>query len=303
MGKNIFTCLMIVMILVGCKDQSKTNGSNSNAAISKNKSFKQDFTEENYKFQIAYDHRLDSSFLDVSFRGQTILRDRYRGVVTDHILSDLDQDRNKEIFFVVDDEEQSGLYGISLDIRNIEEIQLIRRIENSRVLSPKYSLERNQIIERYNIIAKDGKERKGEARYNMVERNNALVLLPQGWQEYELKNLLGQYVVEDSKADGFRKVLLIGEREGGQWNVDIKVKRKKDNKQVCHFEGLGEFINRDLLVSLNQKNENLKGELQIRFVNALATVYTSDKADYKEMATFCTSEGSIVGNYKRQMNE
>jgi len=290
MCRYVLGIWMICLILGGCKE-SKSNQESDDSYKS--------FSEGNYTFDLSYDEQKDSTVLKISLREEEIERKSYVGKVDSHLVADLDQNRKKEIYLVASGEKTVHLFGFQLEGKKA--VQIVKGGGNKTIKagSVVYSVKRNQLIERYQYGTTDRKIQSGESRYNLVKRGDGLILLPQGWQPSELENLLGQYSAKSNSKKGISKTLLIGEREGGKWNVEIEVTNKAGNQELCRFKGLGEFVDRDLYVPMNEIDSTLKGKLKVIFLDGTAIVYTEDKADFEEMATFCSGNGSIAGNYKK----
>ena len=232
-------------------------------------------------------------------KAKKISRKGFRGMVKDDFLADLNKDRKKELYFVIEYKNSSLLRGFIFDEGKSIEIKKQTPKDLGKVNISSYRLERNQWVERYKFLSKEGKIEAKESRYNLVIRDGGYELLPQGWSKSELEGMTGQYASRGSLESGHYKTLIIGQREGGKWKVNIKVRQTSDKKVLCEFNGLGAFVDKDLFVPLNQSDPSLKGRLQIRFLDLLATVYTEEVADNKEMNSFCTGRGSIAGNYKK----
>ena len=123
-------------------------------------------------------------------------------------------------------------------------------------------------------------------------------LVPHGRELGELKSMTGQYAARE-EGSGVYKTLLLGEREGSTWAVNIKTKKVSNKEVICEFTGTGDFFDGDLYIPLNQTDPQLKGVLRIRFVELMAVVYTDDVENSKEMSIVCDGNGSIAGNFKK----
>lgn len=290
-------CLMI--LLISCKDGTNTNEALANKTTANGESFKRVFSDGDYNFQLEYNNRLDTSYFDVLYQGKKVSREGYRGRVGSEFLADINRDEKNEVYFVAEHGDSLRLIGFLMDEGKSTPIAKkgVRKLAKRKASS--YSVQRNQLIEKYEVLSEKGERIVHESRYNLVKNGEAYELLPQGWQPFELSHMTGQYVSRDDAKAGYYKVMVLGQRDGGKWKVDIKVKRNGDKKILCSFNGVGEFIDRDLYVPLDQANPDLKGSLQIRFLNLMAAVYTENKSDYKEMISFCPSKGSIAGNFKK----
>ncbi len=299
MLKNIFVGWMVLILVAGCNSKSGTTNSENDRRKERVESFKRAFSDGSYNFQIEYNNRLDSSYLDILYQGNKVSRERFWGSIKSDFLTDLNEDKKKEILLVVETENSTDLYGYVIKDGKADRILKENGLNESEVKSVEYKVERNQLIEQFKTLMDNGNDGFHESRYNLVKRDEEYVLLPQGWQPFEIENLIGQYEIGIDKTTGNNKILLIGEREGGKWNVEIRVRRAKDKKLVCQFKSLGEFVDQDLFVPMNQVDPELKGTLQIRFLNSMAAVYTAKEANYKELASVCTGVGSIAGNFKK----
>ncbi len=285
--------------MVGCKERPKITNSHTDGITQKDGSFERVFSDGDYNFQLEYISKLDTSFLDVSYKGKKVSRYGYKGKVKNDFLADLNKDKKNEVYLVVDYKRSSTLIGYTFEEGRPIKIKKEERKNLTKAGLSSFKLEQNQLVERYSSLSKEGNTEDNVSKYNLVKREGELELLPQGWQPFELEEMTGQYVSRDDTGSGYYKVLVMSKVGNEKWEVDIKMKRSNDKKIICHFNGIGEFSDRDFFVPLDQMDPNLKGTLQIRFLDLLAVVYTEQKEDYKEMTSFCKGIGSIAGNFKK----
>ncbi|MDF1694476.1 MAG: hypothetical protein P1U56_01500, partial [Saprospiraceae bacterium] len=274
-------------------------GSSAPQKTNTDASFKRVVSDGEYNFQLEYNHRLDTSYLDVVFQGRKKMRYGYGGKVDKEFLIDMNRDQKNELYVVVERSHNKQLFGYYFENGESKEIkrEMYGESSNKKVIS--YKVERNQIVEQYNNTFANGQIEKTESRYNLVKDGLDYILLPQGWLPNELKNMAGQYAARDAAGAGYYKVMLLTQLRGGTWNVDIKVKRNGDKKEMCSFVGNGYFKDQFLFVPMKDVNPDLKGTLKIRFLDLLSIVYTENPADSKEMVAFCDGVGSIAGNFKK----
>ena len=299
MYKNAFWCVILIMLIVGCQEKPEISPPPLKTSNQKSESFKRTMSNGDYNFQLEYNDRLDTSYFDVLLKGKKISRQGYKGKIKDEILADLNRDGNNEIYIHVWHENQSQLFGYFFEDGKAIEIKKEEYRKLAKVKSTSYKVRRNQLMESYNFLNSDGKIVSKESRYNLVKRNEEYVLLPEGWQPNELGKIGGQYVARDATDAGYYKVMLLKKKSGGIWNIDIKTKSNGDKNILCDFNADGYFVDRDLMVPLDQVDPNLKGRLQIRFLDLMAVVFTENISDSKEMISFCNGRGSIAGNFKK----
>lgn len=301
MGRKIFGGLLLILLLmIGCK--KKVEKSNPEATIDTTnleESFKRVLSDGDYNFQVEYNNRLDTSYLDIVFKGKKVNRYGYKGRIKNEILADLNMDKKSEVFIEVIHAENIKLFGYLLE--NGISTEIIKKSygdrPNAKTIS--YKAQRNQLVEQYKLQVDEGKIEKRTSNYNLVKVKGDYVLLPQGWHPRAIENMSGQYASRDASGAGYYKVMMLKNKGEGVWNVDIKVKRNEDKKIICDFNGDGFFLDEKLIVPMNQINTELSGALKITFLELQAAVYTLDPADSKEMISFCKDVGSIAGNFKK----
>ena len=299
MCKNVIWCLIIAVLLIGCKGESKISESDSSLPGYENEAFKRAFSDGNYNFQVEYNNRLDTSYFDVLYKGKKVSRQGYKGKIEDEFITDLNRDNKNEVYIVVAFAEQTALFGYTFEAGKAVLIEKEEHRNRTNINSTAYKIGNNQIIETYISLSPSGQPIKEESRYNLVKRDNEYILMPEGWHPMDLNNMTGQYASRSAKGSGYYKVMFLKNKGGGKWNVDIKTKLNGSKKEICNFNGDGYFLDRDLIVPLNEVNPNLKGKLKIRFLDLMAIVYTEDQANSKEMISFCNGQGSIAGNFKK----
>ena len=253
---------------------------------------------DKHVFSVGYSEKTDSSLVEITFRGKEIFEQKVKGKFTDLLNADINKDRGQDFFLIVNDSDKPKLYGFT--VKREVASSIIKKdfpgLKNVRVNT--YTTSDLQLLEELEYTERDGKRKTKRVAYNLVNSERGLVLLPQGRDQEELSNMTGQYVARDGDSENY-KVLLIGEREGGQWAVSIKTKKIEGKEVICEFSGLGEYVDGDLFVPLRQVDPKLKGTLRIRFIDLMAVVYTNDIADNDEMTTVCKGTGSIAGNFKK----
>lgn len=299
MGKNVFGFLIMLIFLLSCKQEAKITDSKVSENITPEESFKRVFSDGDYNFQVEYNNRLDTSYLDILYKGKKVRRHGFKGRIKNEFLVDLDNDGKNEVYVLVEKESNEKLYAYYFEDGKTTEIVWEHFFDAAKIISTSYNFVQNQIVEKYKIINSDNKAETRTLRYNLVKRDGGLFLLPQGRHPEELKKMSGQYAARDGSGAGYYKVMLLDDLGGGIWGVDIKVKRNGDKKILCDFNGKGYFLDENLIVPFGDVNPKLKGALKIRFVDLLAVVYTEDPLDNNEMVSFCESVGSIAGNFKK----
>jgi len=297
MNKNLFGLLIILLLAISCKENTKTADPILNQTIQKEASFKRAFSDGDFNFQLEYNNRLDTSYFDVFYKGKKVSRQGFSGKVEDEFLTDLNNDKKNELYIVVKNSDRSSVFGYLFDNGKSIPIKREEFRDLSQVKSSKYKVENNQLVEQFKAPLKGGEMGYKEWRYNLVEREGEFVLLPQGWKPHELAQMTGQYAAQGDQKTGYYNVMLLNRKKGGIWNVSIKTKRKRDKKVLCDFSGDGYFVDKNLMVPMNKINSKLKGSLKIQFLDLMAIVYTIDQADSKEMTSFCSGNGSIAGNF------
>lgn len=297
MSKNLFGLIVIVLLAISCKEEVKSKDSKSSQSIQKEESFKRAFSDGDYNFQVEYNNRLDTSYLDVLLKGQKVGRHGFSGKVENEFLTDLNRDSKNELYLVVKQNDRSSIFGFLFDKGTSRIIQKEEFRDLSKIKSSKYRVENNQLVEQFMAPSKGGDMVYKDWRYNLIEREGEFVLLPQGWKPFELAQMTGQYAARGDQKTGYYNVMLLNRKKGGNWNVSIKTKRKADKKVLCDFNGDGYFVDKNLIVPMNKIDPNLKGSLKIQFVDLMAIVYTIDRSNSGEMASFCSGKGSIAGNF------
>lgn len=298
MDKNILFYLIALMLLVGCKEGVKID---NNAAANSNtdESFRRIVTDGDYNFQTEYNGRLDTSYLDVLYKGKKIKRFGYEGKIKNEVIVDLNSDKQNELFVVVGNKKKEEVNGYYYSSGLVNEIEKRDFKENLPIQSISYSIIRGQLVEKFSIKNSEGKIEHNTSNYNLVRHDDGFALLPQGWHPSKLKKMTGQYAERDASGAGYYKVMLLEDMGEGNWKVDIKVKRNGSKEVICDFIGVGYFLDHNLIVPLNNNDPKLKGSLKIRFLDLMAAVYTSDPKDSNEMVSFCKDVGSIAGNFKK----
>lgn len=303
MGRYLIGCLMVLFFAMGCKEGIKSNDSVGDKTNQNGTSFKRVISDGDYNFQMEYDSRRDTSYFDIMYKGKKASRHGFKGKILNEMLGDLDRNQKNEVYIVVEEDNDTKLFGFLFEEGKAIEIKKGEHRKASQIKAPKYKVERHQLVERYTNTSEGGEQKFGESRYNLVKEGTGFVLLPQGWQSFELNAKAGEYYTKTSSGVDYYNVMVLGKRDGGKWKVEIQVKRKSDKKVLCSFTAMGDFVDRDLFVPLNQVDPELKGTLLIRFVNSMAVVYTEDKADIKEMTAFCPEMRSISGNFLQREYE
>jgi hypothetical protein len=299
MYKNICGGLMILVLMFGCKEEVIQTLPISTDTKKVEESFQRVFSDDDYNFQVEYNNRLDTSYLDVLYKGKKINRYGYKGRVKSEFLADLNMDRKNELYVEIIQGKNSELFGYHFDNGNASEIIKKSYGDKPNATPTSYKIVRGQLVEQYNMPIGKGEFEKRISKYNLVRRKNELVLLPQGWHPKAIENMSGQYASRDASGAGYYKVMLLKNKGEGVWNVEIKVKRNEDKSIICDFNGDGFFLDENLIVPLNQVDTELSGALKITFLELLAAVYTVDPSDSKEMISFCDKVGSIAGNFKK----
>lgn len=299
MCKNILGGLLIIVLMIGCKEEVQNSTPNSTDATNTEQSFKRVLSDGDYNFQVEYNNRLDTSYLDILFKGKKVNRYGFKGRIKNEILADLNFDTKNELFVETSHEGNSNLYGYHFDNGTTSKILKETYGDKPGAQPISYKVVRDQLIEQYNLPVGEGKFEKRISKYNLVKRKSDLVLLPQGWHPKAIQNMSGQYAARDATGAGYYKVMMLKNKGEGVWNVDIKVKRNGDKMIICDFNADGFFLDEHLIVPMNQLNSELSGALKITFLELLAAVYTVDPSDSKEMISFCNEVGSIAGNFKK----
>lgn len=299
MDNKLFIGLFFFLILCGCNDSAKNNNSNTGQENQRDPSYKDVFSDGDYNFQVEYNNRMDTSYFDVVYKGKKVSRLGYSGKVEKSFLADLNRDEKNEVYLEMKKESASKVFGYYLNNGELLKINVDQPRHLKKVKASSYKVERNQLIGTYKYISKERKVVTHESRFNLVKREGGYILLPQGLKPHVMQKMTGQYLAKNASTPGYYKSLVVGQREGGKWRAEIQVKRTKDRSVVCEFSGIGEFIDGDLYVPLNQENPELKGTLQIRFIGLLAAVYTAEQENGEELVSFCPERGSIAGNFKK----
>lgn len=125
------------------------------------------------------------------------------------------------------------------------------------------------------------------------------VKIPKLESKLRLDSRIGLYVSNDGEKAGYYSTLKISKNVLREWMVEIKVKETSTKVTICDFSGKGEFLDGDLFVPLDYIKPDIKGQLQIRFIDLHAFVYTEDHADVGETIKFCNGTGSIVGTFDK----
>lgn len=299
MYKNICVSLIVVALALGCNEEANQGLPTSSNDGNVEQSFKRAFSDGDYNFQVEYNNRLDTSYLDVLYKGKKVKRFGFKGKVKNEILADLNFDKENELYIETDYEGKINMHAYHFDQGNA--IEIIKQSYGDKVntIPISYKIVRDQLLEEYHLPLESGKNENRISKYNLVRKGNDLVLLPQGWHPKAIENMSGQYAERDAVGAGYYKVMILKNKEEGVWNVDIKVKRNGDKKIICDFNGDGFFLDENLIVPFNKINPELEGALKITFLEMWTAVYTVDRSDNKELIAFCNGVGSIAGNFKK----
>lgn len=291
--------VVLMMLILSCKGENAISDNSSKQKETAGESFKRVVSDDDYNFQTEYNERLDTSFLDVVYKGRRLARYGYKGKIKSEAVTDLNKDNQNELYVVVANKAVEEVFGYHYSKGTFTAIKKRTFKQDAGLKSIAYSIERNQLVERYKVMNKEGQIEHRTSNYNLILDGHDFILLPQGWLPQELSKMGGQYAERAAAGSGYYKVMLLEDLGAGDWRVDIKVKENGTKDVLCDFVGAGYFVDRDLIVPLNNVNPQLKGSLRIRFLDLMAAVYTEDPNDSKEMITFCNGVGSIAGNFKK----
>ena len=70
MFRHFFICTLLLVVIIGCKNESKNSNSYPDETAQRERPFKRAFSDGDYNFQLEYDNRLDTSYLDVLYKGK-----------------------------------------------------------------------------------------------------------------------------------------------------------------------------------------------------------------------------------------
>ncbi len=300
MKKYLFLLLSICSVMA-CSDSKTTPTDQSKSKINNTTKMipaSGEFNHGELTFSYTYDESEDTT--EITIKGKSEASYSSAGKVQKYFFSDLNADEKDESFIVLKTAKGHSLIKAFYiaDGAPIEIFldQVAYAPDNAK---KKYTGQYGQLIEKLEVKTPDNKVIKKEVRYNLIAGEAGYSLKPQGWTREQLKTKRGQYKTGIYGKEKYYNKLYVNESETGEWIVDIKVKDSKTEKNVCEFQAIGEFIDRDLLVPLNPANAKLDGVLIIRFVDQTTIVYTQDKKDFAQMADFCNNKGNLAGNYSK----
>ena len=296
MKKYLFLFFTICSI-VACK-KDKTQPSNQTKDTKKTIPSSGEFNHDEMTFSYTYDASNDKT--DITINGKSKESYSTSGKVEKYFFTDLNADEKDESFIVLKTAKgQARIKAFYIADGNPIEIYLNQVSDAPANTKKSFSSQYGQLVEKVEVKTPDNKVIKKEVRYNLVSGEAGYSLKPQGWTKEQLKTKRGQYKTGMYGKEKYYNKMYVNESETGEWIVDIKVKDSKTEKNVCEFQAIGEFINKDLLVPLKNANELLDGVLIIRFVDQTSIVYTQDEADFAQMAAFCNKKGNLAGNYSK----
>jgi hypothetical protein len=256
------------------------------------------FNHDDMTFTYGYDKSKDET--KIGIKGKSEETYLSSGKVVKYFFSDLNEDEKDEAFVVLTNAKgQSQIKSFS--ILNGYPIEIfLDEVANAPTNAKKtFTSQYGQLIEKMEVKTPDKKVIVKEMRYNLVAGEAGYSLKPQGWTKKQLKSKSGQYKTGMYGKEKYYNKLYVNESETGEWIVDIKVKDSKTERNVCEFQSIGEFINKDLFIPLNYQNEKLDGVLQIRFVDQTVVVYTQNIQNGSQMAEICNKKGNLSGNYTK----
>lgn len=291
--------LFTICTLIACKnDKSAVIEDTDKKVTKKTIPASGEFNHDNMAFSYNYDKSKDETRITIKGKSEETFTDS--GKVEKYFFSDLDADEKDEAFIVLMNKKGQSLVK-SFSILNDDPIEIyLDEVAGAPANAKKtFSGQYGQLIEKMSVKAPDGKIIKKEVRYNLVAGEAGFSLKPQGWTKAQLRTKSGQYKTRMYGTEKYYNKLYVNESETGEWIVDIKVKDSKTENNVCEFQAVGAFINKDLFVPLNYVNDKLDGILQIRFVDQKVIVYTQNKKNGSQMAEICDGKGNIAGNYTK----
>ena len=297
MTKYLFL-LITICSMIACKSD-KTTVANEIGQKTEKKSIPSsgEFNHDNMAF--AYNYNKSKDETKITIKGKSEETYTAKGKVEKYFFSDLDADEKDEAFIVLTNvKEQSQVKSFSILSGYPIEISLDEVADAPSNATKKFSGQYGQLIEVMSVKTPDNKVIKKEVRYNLVAGEAGFSLKPQGWTKSQLRTKSGQYKTGMYDNEKYYNKLYVNESETGEWIVDIKVKDKTENN-VCEFQAIGEFINKDLFVPLKYTNDKLNAVLQIRFIDQSVFVYTQNKKNGSQMAEICNKKGNLSGNYKK----
>ncbi|MFT4534965.1 MAG: hypothetical protein ACI9P5_002330 [Saprospiraceae bacterium] len=257
-----------------------------------------EFNHDDISFAYHYDKSKDET--KITIKGKTEESYVASGKVEKYFFSDLNADDKDEAFIVLTTiKGQSQVKSFSILNGYPTDIYINEVADAPTNTTKTFTGQYGQLIEKMEVKTPDNKVIKKEVRYNLVAGEAGLSLKPQGWTKEQLKTKSGQYKTGMYGTEKYYNKLYVNESETGEWIVDIKVKDSKTENNVCEFQSIGEFINKDLLVPLNFANDKLDGILQIRFVGQSVIVYTQNRKNGSQMAEICNKKGNLSGNYSK----
>ncbi len=294
-----FFILSLFLIIIGCKSESAPQKVTKETSP-KVKSIPEtgQFIHDDLTFDYSYDATKDNT--SIKIKGKVEESYSAKGKVIKYFFSDLDADTKDEAFIVLEDNKGNSLIkSFYIAGGNAIEIYMAEVKDTPPNSKKTYASQYGQLIEKIEVKTPDNNTLKSDVRYNLVSGEASYILKPQGWNKDQLKTKTGQFKTAMYGKEKYYNKLYINESETGEWIVDIKVKDSKTERNVCEFQAVGEFINKDLYVPLNYANPALDGVLQIRFAGQSTIVYTQDKEDAKQMSTICKGKGNLSGNYTK----
>ncbi len=298
MAKYLFL-LFTISSFIACKnDKTAVVEDTDKKVVKKTIPVSGQFNHDDMTFTYSYDKSKDET--KIGIKGKSEETYLSSGKVIKYFFSDLDADKKDEAFIVLTTAEgQSHIKSFSILNDYAVEIFLNEVADAPANAKKTFTSQYGQLIEKMEVKTPDNKVIKKEMRYNLVAGEAGYSLKPQGWTKEQLKTKSGQYKTGMYGKEKYYNKLYVNESETGEWFVDIKVKDSKTERNVCEFQSIGEFINKDLFVPLNYQNDNLNGVLQIRFVDQSVIVYTQNIQNGSQMAEVCNKKGNLSGNYSK----
>ena len=207
MSRFIWILFSLVFLFGACKDNEPKIKSEKRAESQAEDVNKKIVPDGDYNYQMDYIEKLDSSQLDIIYRGKRLGRYRCAGKIVEEFLVDLDSDKANEIYLVTTKNGSKLLHGFQVKEGVVQKINkrsyrksIPRKISDIKLI-------RNQIVERYQNQLVNGQVIISESRYNLVQDGKDAVLLPEGFLPSELKKMGGQYAERDATGVGYYKIM------------------------------------------------------------------------------------------------